>query len=240
MELPLTKTGIVGLDQLLGGGIPTGWSIILSGEAGTGKTCLSVGFIVGGIEQYDEPGIICSFNESKKELYMTQMAFGYDLQRLEAEKKFMLLDFSYGRALGDGQLALQQSRLDLPALTKKLKEAITSIGAKRIVIDPLTIITLLFDDVREIRYNIFRFFDVIRRIGVTSLAVVESSSEKDYNVEEFLAAGILRLYNERSGAKRRRGIEIIKMRGINHKRGVFPFSITDRGIIISPEVEIPS
>ncbi len=152
----------------------------------------------------------------------------------------MLLDFSYGRSLGDGQLALQQYRLDLPALTKKLKEAINSIGAKRMVIDPLTIITLLFDDIREVRYNIFRFFDVIRRFGVTSLAVVESKGSNDYSVEEFLAAGIIRLYNERSGSKRQRGIEVIKMRGVNHKRGVFPFSVTDNGILISPDVEMPS
>ncbi len=240
MDLPLTKTGIVGLDQLLGGGIPVGWSTILSGEPGAGKTCLSVGFLVQGIQEYDEPGIFCSFNESKKELYLTQLAFGYDLQRLEAEKKFLLLDLSYGRVLGDGQLAFQQYKLDLPALTKRLKEAIDSINAKRLVIDPLTIITLLFDDVREIRYNIFRFFDVIRRFGVTSLAIAETKGEDVFSVEEFLAAGIIRLYNERSGAKRQRGIEIIKMRGVNHKRGIFPFSITDRGIVISPDVEMPS
>ncbi|MFX0206766.1 MAG: ATPase domain-containing protein, partial [Candidatus Hodarchaeota archaeon] len=220
MDLPLTKTGIVGLDQLLGGGIPVGWSTILSGEPGAGKTCLSIGFLVQGIKEYDEPGIFCSFNEAKKELYLTQLGFGYDLQRLEAEKKFLLLDLSYGRALGDGQLALQQYKLDLPALTKKLKEAIDSIKAKRLVIDPLTIISLLFDDVREIRYNMFRFFDVIRRFGVTSLAIAETRGEDVYSVEEFLAAGIIRLYNERSGAKRQRGIEIIKMRGVNHKRGI--------------------
>lgn len=240
MDLTLTKTGITGLDKLLGGGIPLGWSTILSGEPGAGKTCLSVGFLVRGVEDYDEPGIFCSFNESKKELYLTQLGFGHDLQKLESEKKFILLDFSYGRSLGDGQLALQQYRLDLPALTKKLKEAINSIGAKRMVIDPLTIITLLFDDIREVRYNIFRFFDVIRRFGVTSLAVVESKGTNGYRVEEFLAAGIIRLYNERSGSKRQRGIEIIKMRGVNHKRGVFPFSITDKGILISPELEMPS
>ena len=240
MDLPLTKTGIAGLDQLLGGGIPVGWSTILSGEPGAGKTCLSVGFLVQGIQEYDEPGIFCSFNESKKELYLTQLGFGYDLQRFEAEKKFLLLDLSYGRALGDGQLALQQYKLDLPALTKRLKEAIDSINAKRLVIDPLTIITLLFDDIREIRYNIFRFFDVIRRFGVTSLAIAETRGEDVFSVEEFLAAGIIRLYNERSGAKRQRGIEIIKMRGVNHKRGIFPFSITNQGILISPDVEMPS
>jgi len=63
---------------------------------------------------------------------------------------------------------------------------------------------------------------------------------KGYTVEEFLAAGIIRLYNERLGSKRQRAIEIIKMRGINHKRGVFPLSITDNGIVISPEVEMLS
>jgi circadian clock protein KaiC len=235
----LTKTGLPGLDKILGGGIPRGWTSILSGSPGAGKTCLSVGFLVEGMKQFDEPGLFCSFNESKRELYMTQKSFGYDLEKYEDQEKLKFLDFSYGRVLGQGELALQQFKLDLPGLTKKLKESINAIDAKRMVIDPLTIISLLFDDVREVRYNFLRFFDVIRRFGVTSLAIVEKGLPT-FSVEEFLASGIIRLYNERLGAKRQRGIEIVKMRGINHKRGVFPLSITDKGIIISPDVKMPS
>ncbi|MFX0182641.1 MAG: RAD55 family ATPase [Candidatus Hodarchaeota archaeon] len=237
--MELTKTGLPGLDKLLGGGIPKGWTSILSGEPGAGKTCLAIGFIVEGIKM-GEPGIFCSFNESRRELYLTQKSFGYDLENYESDGTFKLLDFSYGRALGQGQLALQQYKLDLPGLTKELKEAINSIDAKRMVIDPITIIKLLFDNIREVRYNLLRFFDVIRRFGVTSFAVVESKGMGSFTVEEFLAAGIIRLYNERTGAKRQRGIEIIKMRGVNHKRGVFPLSITEKGIVVSPDVEMPS
>jgi circadian clock protein KaiC len=235
----LTKTGLPGLDKILGGGIPKGWTCIVSGSPGAGKTCLSIGYLVEGIKQFDEPGIFCSFNESKRELYTTQTSFGYKIDKYEKEEKFKFLDFSYGRALGQGEFALQQIKLDLPGLTKKLKESINQIGAKRMVIDPLTIISLLFDDIREVRYNFIRFFDIIRRFGVTSLAIVEKGMES-FSVEEFLASGIIRLYNERVGAKRQRGIEIVKMRGINHKRGVFPVSITDKGIVISPDVKMPS
>ncbi|MFX0086369.1 MAG: ATPase domain-containing protein [Candidatus Hodarchaeota archaeon] len=237
--MDLAKTGLPGLDKILGGGIPRGWTSILSGSPGAGKTCLSVGFLIEGMKQFDEPGVFCSFNESKRELYMTQKSFGYDLEKYESQGKLKFLDFSYGRALGQGELALQQFKLDLPGLTKKLKESINVIDAKRMVIDPLTIISLLFDDIREVRYNFLRFFDVIRRFGVTSLAVVEKGLTP-FSVEEFLASGIIRLYNERVGAKRQRGIEIVKMRGINHKRGVFPLSITDKGIIITPDVKMPS
>jgi len=99
---------------------------------------------------------------------------------------------------------------------------------------------LLFDDVREVRYNFLRFFDVIRRFGVTSIAITESTGLTDYTIEDFLASGVIHLYNERTGSKRQRGIEIIKMRGIKHKRGVFPLSITEKGVIISPDVELPS
>ena len=237
--MELTKTGLPGLDKLLGGGIPIGWTSILSGSPGAGKTCLSVGYLIEGIKQFDEPGVFCSFNESKRELYATMTSFGYNIEKFEKEKKFLFLDFSYGRAIGHGELAIHQIKLDLPGLTKKLKESINHIGAKRMVIDPLTIISLLFDDVREVRYNFIRFFDIIRRFGVTTLAVVEKGLES-FGVEEFLASGIIRLYNERVGAKRQRGIEIVKMRGINHKRGVFPVSITDKGIVISPDVKMPS
>ena len=239
--MELTKTGIQGLDKLLNGGIPTGWTTIISGQPGCGKTCLAMGFLIGGIEDYDEPGVFCSFNENRKELGLTQESFGFNLTKYEKSEKLKILDFSVGRVLGDGQIVFKQKNLDLPALSKILKDAINEIGAKRLVIDPLTIISLLFDDMREIRYNFLRFFDVIRRFGVTSLAISETSLlSKGYTVEEFLAAGIIRLYNERLGSKRQRGIEIIKMRGINHKRGVFPLSITNNGIVISPEVEMLS
>ncbi len=238
--MELTKTGIPGLDELLGGGIPTGWTAIISGAPGCGKTCLSVGYLVEGIDKFDESGIFCSFNESRKELLLTQKSFGYDLAKYEDAGRLKILDFSYGRAIGEGQLALQQTKVDLPALTKSIKESINEIDAKRLVIDPLTIISLLFDNIREVRYNFLRFFDVIRRFGITSLAITESSNSKGFTVEEFLAAGIIRLYNERLGSKRQRGIEIVKMRGINHKRGLFPLSITSQGIIISPEVEMLS
>ncbi|MHA1236779.1 MAG: ATPase domain-containing protein [Candidatus Hodarchaeales archaeon] len=208
--MELTKTGIQGLDELLNGGIPSGWTTIISGQPGCGKTCLAMGFLIGGIENYDEPGVFCSFNENRKELALTQESFGFNLTKYEKSKKLKILDFSVGRVLGDGQIVFKQKNLDLPALSKILKDAINEIGAKRLVIDPLTIISLLFDDIREIRYNFLRFFDVIRRFGVTSLAISETSLiSKGYTVEEFLAAGIIRLYNERLGSKRQRGIEII-------------------------------
>ncbi len=239
--MELTKTGIQGMDELLNGGIPTGWTTILSGQPGSGKTCLAMGFLIGGIGKYDEAGVFCSFNENRKELGLTQESFGYNLTKYEKSNKLKILDFSYGRVLGEGQIVFNNKNLDLPALTKILKAAINEVNATRLVIDPLTIISLLFNDVREIRYNFLRFFDVIRRFGVTSLAISETSlPSKGYLVEEFLAAGIIRLYNERLGSKRQRGIEIIKMRGINHKRGIFPLSITNNGIFISPEVEMLS
>ena len=109
--MELIKTGIDGLDKLLRGGIPKGWITILSGEPGSGKTCLSVGFLVEGIRKFNESGIYCSFNESRKELLLTQKAFGYDLEEYEKQGKFAILDLSHGRASGEGQLSFQQKRL---------------------------------------------------------------------------------------------------------------------------------
>ena len=173
--MELTKTGIQGLDELLNGGIPTGWTTILSGQPGCGKTCLSMGFLIEGIKKFNESGIFCSFNENRKELGLTQESFGYDLIKYEKSNKLKILDFSYGRVLGDGKIVVKKQNLDLPALTGILKEAINEIDATRLVIDPLTIISLLFDNVREVRYNFLRFFDVIRRFGVTTLAISEAS-----------------------------------------------------------------
>lgn len=232
------QTGIIGFDDLVGKGIPRGSTIVLSGSPGAGKTCLSVSYLLKGIEM-GESGIFCSFNENQSELIETQKSFGYDLKKYIKKKKLTIMDFSSGRPLGGGQIMLSsQGKLDLPSLIKHIKDEIDEISAKRLVIDPLTIIPLLFDDPREARYNTLRFFDMIRRFKVTTFAIAEWES-KGYSVEEYLAHGVIRLYNTKEGSTRQRGIEIIKLRGVQHRNGVYPYRLTDDGIVILPNIKLP-
>ena len=87
-------TGIDGLDKMLEGGIPKGSTVLLVGGPGTGKTILSIQFLIKGIEKYSEKGIFVCLQEKKNSLYRAMQRFSWDLPRLEKEGKFSFLDAS--------------------------------------------------------------------------------------------------------------------------------------------------
>ena len=93
-ELPKVPTGIQGLDEITGGGLPKGRPTLICGSAGCGKTLLAMEFLVRGATQYDEPGVFMAFEESAEDLTQNVLSLGFDLQKLVAEKK-MVLDFVY-------------------------------------------------------------------------------------------------------------------------------------------------
>src|ERR1700680_1295273 len=84
--LPKSSTGIQGLDEITGGGLPTGRPTLISGGAGSGKTMFGLEFLVRGATQYDEPGVFMSFEETIPDLAKNAASLGFDLERLVAEK----------------------------------------------------------------------------------------------------------------------------------------------------------
>src|SRR5436305_10878696 len=92
--LPKAATGIAGLDEVLGGGLPRGRPTLVGGSAGCGKTLLSMEFLVRGATQYGEPGVFMAFEETAPELAQNVRSLGFDLEKLIRQKK-MVLDFVY-------------------------------------------------------------------------------------------------------------------------------------------------
>ena len=85
-KLPKTPTGITGLDEITGGGLPTGRPSLICGAAGCGKTLLSLEFIVRGALEFDEPGVFMAFEERPDELTMNVASLGFDLPKLQKDK----------------------------------------------------------------------------------------------------------------------------------------------------------
>src|SRR5512138_1530006 len=83
-------TGIKGLDEITGGGIPRGRSTLVCGGAGCGKTLLAMEFLVRGATEYDEPGVYLSFEEKSEELAVNFASLGFDLDALAARRKLVL------------------------------------------------------------------------------------------------------------------------------------------------------
>src|SRR3990172_536855 len=96
--LPKTLTGIQGLDEITGGGLPAGRPTLVSGGAGSGKTLFALEFLVRGATQYNETGVFMSFEETIPDLATNAASLGFDLNRLVAEKRLFLDHVSISRS----------------------------------------------------------------------------------------------------------------------------------------------
>ncbi|MEY2467992.1 MAG: circadian clock protein KaiC, partial [Actinomycetota bacterium] len=85
VELPKAPTGISGLDEVTGGGLPRGRPTLVCGPAGCGKTLLAMEFLVRGITEFDEPGVFIAFEESEQDLIDNVASLGFNLAKLESD-----------------------------------------------------------------------------------------------------------------------------------------------------------
>src|ERR1700716_902009 len=94
--VPIQKapTGIRGLDEISGGGLPKGRTTIVCGGPGCGKTMLGIEFLVRGATQFNEPGVLVAFEETPQEMARNVASLGFDLQEL-ADRKKLFLDYVY-------------------------------------------------------------------------------------------------------------------------------------------------
>jgi circadian clock protein KaiC len=218
------KTGVAGLDEMLGGGIPAGYSVMIVGPSGSGKTTLSTQFIREGIE-HGEPGLIAVF-EKRPDEYMTTASDHEDLARLVANGMLKLL---YLRPLD----------LSVDETMEEIAAAVQAIGATRVAIDSLSGFELaLAPSFREdFRESLYRMVGALVRLGVTvvmTAELVDSYMELRLSPHEisFLTDGIiLQRYVELDGALRKL-VCVVKMRGFDHSKEMKLYDIAATGIVM--------
>ena len=130
--LAKAPTGIQGLDEITGGGLPRGRPTLVCGSAGCGKTLLAMEFLVRGATQFDEPGVFMSFEETAAELTQNVRSLGFNLDELAQQKK-LAIDF----VRVERNEIEETGEYDLEGLFVRLNFAIDSIGAKRVVLDTI-------------------------------------------------------------------------------------------------------
>ncbi|MHA1941498.1 MAG: RAD55 family ATPase [Candidatus Hodarchaeales archaeon] len=237
-SLNVKPTGINGFDKILGGGIPAGWFIALRGGAGVGKTTLAVQYLIEGILKYNDPGLLVTFNEPLAALNAICHNFGWDLKGLQEMGELSVLDFS-STEMGIMQQASRLREASLDYVTQKIIDEVRRTGVNRLVIDPLNTFSLLFRDLFEIRKELHRVIGILWKEKCTTLAVYENIEDHatdvknpEFSTEDFLSYGVINLQYILINSVRERGIEILKMRGMNHSKRVHPYSIAGKGIEI--------
>jgi circadian clock protein KaiC len=234
------QTGIGGLDDILDGGIPEKKVIMLTGYAGTGKTIFSTQFLVGGIKN-QQAAVYVTFEETAQEIIDNTQNFGWNLESLIKEKKLIFVEVF----ASEESVRIVREVDDLTPLIERIKLAIKKNSAKRVVLDSITALLMALKSKDVVRRELHRLCAILKKMECTILMISEvpevsfeqaSAVLSRYGVEEFVADGLITLYfrPEAEGMTRERYIEVRKMRGVHHKIGVYPFEITNHGVVIKP------
>jgi KaiC/GvpD/RAD55 family RecA-like ATPase len=219
-------TGINGLDVLLQGGIPANHTVLLAGTSGSGKSILSMQFLLAGAEK-GEPGLYITFEEDEESVLKVHEEFSWNLRKYLKSDTLRIIRYDPYRF---------QDIMDI------ISSNIKQMGAKRLVIDSVSAIGLYIQDVREIRKTLVDIQSLAKSTGCTALIITESPSDNPkrlsrFDVEEFVADGIIVLYYAPVSNEYTRGLFVWKMRGTNHSRKIHPFKITESGITVYPKEE---
>lgn len=229
----LTKcpTGIQGLDELTLGGLPGGRPTLVCGSAGTGKTLLAMEFLVHGATEYDEPGVFVSFEESEADLTKNLASLGWDISKLSKQKKLVIEYIHIERNEIE-----ETGEYDLEGLFIRLRDAIDSIGAKRIVLDTVEALFGGFTNDMIMRAEIRRLFRWLKEKDLTAIITGEpgDATITRHGLEEYVSDCVIVLNNIINKQVATRRIRIVKYRGSSHGADEYPFLIDENGISILP------
>jgi circadian clock protein KaiC len=230
-QLRKSPTGIEGLDEVTGGGLPTGRPTIVCGGPGCGKTMLGIEFLVRGAIQFDEPGVFMAFEETPEDLAQNVASLGFDLQDLAARKK-LFLDYVHVE-----RSEIQETgEYDLEGLFVRLQHAIDSVGAKRVVLDTLEALFSGFSNQGILRAELRRLFRWLKERNMTTIITAErgDASLTRYGLEEYVSDCVIVLDHRVAGQLSTRRLRIVKYRGSVHGTNEYPFLIDEHGISVLP------
>ncbi len=241
-------TGVLGLDEMLDGGIPREWVVLICGGPGAGKSTFSLQFMYNGIKQYGEKCLLVLLDTPWHHLTREFRTIGWDLEALQNTGKLEVIDSAPFRekTMTDNQFfSVTPAKITDPKF--KVEEVIGLIESKiekhkyfdRIVIDSLGGLKFAFHDEAMYRDSIRDLIDFLADTKSTTLISAELNAkqvEEEYHPEQFLTHGVVSLYFFKHKEDRIRAIEILKMRGVDHTIGLKPFKIEkDNGIVVQPK-----
>ncbi|RPI89744.1 MAG: circadian clock protein KaiC, partial [Planctomycetaceae bacterium] len=231
VSLPKCATGIPGLDEITGGGLPKGRPTLVCGGAGCGKTLMGIEFLVRGVMLHNEPGVFLAFEETAEELAQNVCSLGFDLDDL-IERKKLAVDYIY---IERSEIE-ETGEYDLEGLFIRLGHAIDSVGAKRVVLDTLETLFSGLSNVAVLRAELRRLFRWLKAKGVTSIITAErgEGSLTRHGLEEYVSDCVLVLDHRVEGQISTRRLRVLKYRGSAHATNEFPFLIDEGGISVLP------
>lgn len=225
-------TGIRGFDEITGGGLPRGRASLVTGGPGAGKTLFGLEFLVHGVRDFDEPGVLLAFEESAEELADDVASLGFDLAGLEAGGHLVV-----DACRVDATEFVTTGEFDLDGLFIRLSAAVQAVGARRVVLDTIEVLFGALDNEAVVRAEFSRLLRWLKDQGLTTLITGERGREGQltrYGIEEYVSDCVIVLDHRMHDEIATRRLRIVKYRGSRHGTNEYPFLVTDRGLMIWP------
>lgn len=230
------KSGIPGLDGVLGGGFLQNTITTIGGPTGVGKSTFALQFLYNGAYEGGDIGLYICIEESKQDFLFHMSGYKWDIGQAEKERKLVFLDYPVHEV---DQIVEQSSAVG---------EIINSTGAKRVVIDSIMPIALYYKSDEERKKGFLKLMDNIRKWGATTLIVSEDITPSSgamlpystYGVERFTDGWINLSYRcDEASGERTRYVEVLKMKGVGHSTRQYPTVIGDKGFTVISEARAP-
>ena len=230
-SLQKAPTGIAGLDEITGGGLPAGRPSLFCGAAGSGKTLFAMEFLVRGATEYGEPGVFVAFEEKTEELIVNTASLGFDLAKLQ-KQQLIKIDHVY---IERSEIE-ETGEYDLDGLFIRMGHAIDTLGAKRVVLDTIENLFSGLGNEAILRAELRRLFTWLKNKGVTAVITGEKGDGTltRHGLEEYVSDCVILLDHRIDNKISTRMLRIIKYRGSVHGTNEYPFLIDEDGISVLP------
>ncbi len=219
-------TYVAGLDEKMQGGIPKGHIVLLAGVSGSMKSSLGFSMLYNAVLEGKTSGIYVTLEQGKDSLGSHMAGMGMDVQDPRVRSRIAIIDLADLRVQLDSQ-GMTDSVDWMGQLIKQLANYRDSIGFEVVVFDSLGAFFTL-TKMENPRDEIFRFFEAIRRMGLTGIVICEMMGESknqygEFGIEDYLSDGVIHLVMDRNGDAVNRKIGVVKMRHTDHILGYRPY-----------------
>jgi len=222
------ETGIPGFDMMIGGGMVPASFNLLSGSAGTGKSTFALQFLYYGAKEKDEPGIYISLEREPSEIIEHMKKFGWKVDKLIEENKLRIIKPDLAK---------------FETLKNTIADEVDHFGAKRLVINPFSLITAYFANVYDVRRALSDLRGQVNKLGCTTIVVSDIKEDEKIlsstGYEEFVVSGVILLgFSKKDPSTFVRTILVRKMEETNHSLKLVPMEIGSEGITVYPNAEV--
>jgi circadian clock protein KaiC len=229
--LAKAPTGIEGVDQITGGGLPRGRPTLVCGMPGCGKTLFAMEFLVRGALQFDEPGVFVAFEETADELRDNVRSLGFDLDAMARRKQLIIDHVRVERSEIE-----ESGEYNLDGLFIRIAHAIETVNARRVVLDTIEALFSGFSDDTTLRAELRRLFGWLKGKGLTAVITGERGDRHltRRGLEEYVSDCVIVLDQRVHDQVSTRRLRIVKYRGTAHGTNEYPYLIDEHGMSVLP------